>query len=260
MSKVLVIIPMHGKEEYTNKCVELCYQYAGMDIDILVVDDGSPKEFHSSAVNVIRIDKNQGYTNAVNEGIIWSGYVYDYVCLLNNDSEPDQYFIKTMVEVAESDPSIGIVSPARIENRSGIMTAELDQIDILRGFHNTLLAKDLKDEVIDCKAVAGACYLIPTRVIREVGLLDKTMPMFCTDTDYGFRVLLAGYRIVVATKARIFHHRSVTVKSMNLDADKDMQMFLKKYSGYNMAKIFSEMPLDSAQGTYGQMKFEIVNK
>lgn len=258
--KVLIIIPMYGQASYTHKCIRHCYENAGMEIDILVVDDGSPEPFKHNIANVIRIEKNQGYTNAVNEGIIWANGCYDYICLLNNDTEPGENFIKNMVEVAESDKSIGIVSPARIENRSGILIAELDQIDILRGYHNTILMKDLKDEVIDCKAVAGACYLIPSRVLTEVGLLDKTMPMFCTDTDYGFRVILAGYRIVVATKARIFHHHSVTVKACGIDADKDMKKFLEKYSGFNMNKIFSQMPLDMAQGTYGQLNFNVVKK
>lgn len=260
MKTCCVIIPMHGKEEYTRRCIDLCKERAGIEIDIVVIDDASPTPFIHGDTFVIRNCERRGYTESVNTGIIWSIRDYQYVLLLNNDTEPEQDFIKKMVEVADSDKSIGIVSPARIENRSGIMFAELDQIDILRGFHNTVLLKDLKDELIYCNAVAAACYLIPTSIITEIGLLDKTMSMFCTDTDYCFRVIMAGYKIVVATAAKIFHHRSVTVKSLNLDADPDMQKFLEKMAGYNMAKILKDVPLDMERGTYGRLTFEIMQK
>lgn len=256
-TKCCVIIPMYGKAEYTRKCVEMTRLNAGIPVDIVVVDDGSPEPYVDSSIQVIRLDKNSGYTNAVNQGIIWCNNRYEYVCLLNNDTEPKKDFLKIMVELADSDETIGIVSPARIENRSGIFFVELEQLDILRGFHRTILLKDLKEELIDCKAVAGNCYLIPTRVIAEIGLLDKSMTTFCTDTDYGFRVILAGYRIVITTKSLIRHHRSITIKEHNLDADSDMKKFLEKYSGYSLAKLLSSMPLDSEQKTYGKLVFEI---
>ena len=61
---IVVVIPMFGKEEYTNKCVEaVTANYGtGDPIEILVVDDGSPTPYVNEKVNVIRLEENSGFT------------------------------------------------------------------------------------------------------------------------------------------------------------------------------------------------------
>ncbi len=76
MPRVVIVIPMYGKEEYTNKCVNMVMENYGTDepIEILVVDDGSEKPYEHKGINVIRLDKNSGFTAASNEGILWAQY------------------------------------------------------------------------------------------------------------------------------------------------------------------------------------------
>ena len=95
MKKILVIIPMYGEEEYTRKCIDFCIKHAGIVHDLLVVDDGSPIPFSDERIPTLRIDKNGGYTPAVNQGILYAQErMYEYVLLLNNDTEAEPNFLK----------------------------------------------------------------------------------------------------------------------------------------------------------------------
>jgi hypothetical protein len=55
---------------------------------------------------------------------------------------------------------------------------------------------------------SGACMLTPRAVFDTVGGFDAgTFFMYCDDVDYSWRVRLAGFRVVFAPAARVFHDK-----------------------------------------------------
>ena len=56
-----------------------------------------------------------------------------------------------------------------------------------------------------------ACALLPSHVVKEVGTFDAdTFFLYCDDVDYSWRIRLAGYKIMYAPSARIFHDKRAT--------------------------------------------------
>jgi Glycosyltransferase like family 2 len=56
-----------------------------------------------------------------------------------------------------------------------------------------------------------ACALLPRTVVKEVGEFDAdTFFLYCDDVDYSWRIRLAGYKIIYAPSARIFHDKRTT--------------------------------------------------
>ena len=263
MNDICVIIPMFGKEEYTDKCIDETVKHAGIQIDIVVVDDGSQKFYRNSKYNVsvIRLTENTGFTNAINAGILHAQKLgYDYVHLLNNDTEPRKDFIKVLFEDMDKDPNLAIASSARLYPKGDSFLVELYGIDLLRGYQCVIDIENVKGAIVECNWVPVCSALIRMDVIREIGLLDKHMRTHSSDLDYCLRIKMAGYRIVVDPSSLVFHHHEVTTKANGITPEHDQRVLHVKLAGMGYAQFMNKIPLDSDAKTYGEIKFAVVQR
>lgn len=259
MNRICVVIPMFGKEEYTRKCVDLVTENygTGEPIEILVVDDGSPHEFKDHKINVIRLEENSGFTKAANEGILWAQYRNaDYVLLLNNDTEPRPNFLKSLVEIMENDPSVGIAGSIR-EYANG--TIELCGADLIRG-HQYLGSKDMDKKPIEVNWLPLCSALIRMDMIREIGILDKRFRNHCSDSWYCINAKMHGWKIILDPNSVVLHHLSVTTTSNNINVEHDQRLLLEKLACMDQAKLMKEIPLDIEAKTYGKLSFTVDKK
>ncbi|MCC7357374.1 glycosyltransferase [Candidatus Uhrbacteria bacterium] len=97
---------------------------------------------------------------------------------------------------------------------------------------------------LDIKEIAygsGAAVLIPTKVLKEVGLLDETLWLYHEDLDLGWRILLAGYRNIMAPKS-VVRHRYEFSRSMAkwfwMERNRDAVML----KNYRLGTIFLLVP------------------
>jgi len=270
MSRICVIIPMYGKAEYTRNCIEFTLRNAGIEFNgidnhILVVDDGSPEpfEFKDERVLVLRLPENTGFTNAVNEGILWAGERYDYVHLLNNDTEPEPDFIKILLDLMEANPVIGIAGSARILDTETQHKIELYGADLIRGYQ---LCTDgnINEEVIYTYWIPLCSALIRFEMIRYIGLLDRRMKIWCSDNDYCIRANFNGYNVALAVKSKVKHKHAVTTDSIQRQRkhtpEDDQRILIEKMAGMQYAELMTKMPLDADQKTYGKIEFTVYQR
>ena len=59
-------------------------------------------------------------------------------------------------------------------------------------------------------AVTGACLMTPKTVFEELGGFNQVFSLTCNDIDYCLKVHKAGYRIVFAAHAELFHYEGKT--------------------------------------------------
>ncbi len=262
MPNVAVIIPMYGKAEYTDKCVEMTsLNYGtGEPIEILVVDDGSPEPYVNHKVNVLRLDENSGFTNAVNQGILWCQDRFDYILLLNNDTEPEPEFLKVLVDVLEANPKIGIAASVRRHKDREPQCIELCGSDLIRGFQYFTDEKSLPDMPIPCNWVPLCSGLLRMSMIREIGLLDKRYRNHCSDSSYCLYAKTRGWDVVIDPRSIVLHHLSVTTTANNVLVDEDQKKFLEVLAGLEYQKLMAAMPLDGEAGTWGRLTFEVYKK
>lgn len=97
--KVSIIVPIYNVEQYLNECIDSIINQTIKEIEVILVDDGSPDrcgeiidEYAKKDGRVIAIhQKNSGYSSAVNKGIdLASG---EYIGIIESDDfvEPDMY-------------------------------------------------------------------------------------------------------------------------------------------------------------------------
>lgn len=257
-----IVIPMYGKEEYTNKCVEyVTANYGtGEPIEILVVDDGSEVPYVNPKVNVLRLDKNSGFTNAVNQGILWFGDRMDYILLLNNDTEPCLGFLQELALVMESDQSIGIACSVRIHPTREGDKAELCGSDLIRGYQYFTSEDKLPTQPIDCNWIPLCSGLLRMSMIREIGLLDKRYRNHCSDSSYCIEAKIRGWKVILVPTSKVIHHLSVTTTANKVKVEDDQRIFLERLAGLDYAKLMKEMPLDGEAKTFGQLSFTVYTK
>lgn len=60
---------------------------------------------------------------------------------------------------------------------------------------------------IEVDSVVGACMMLRTGIMREVGLLDETFFMYGEDLDWAFRIKQYGWRIVYYADVTVHHYK-----------------------------------------------------
>lgn len=263
MSKVCVVIPMYNHAEMTKRCVEMTLENAGMSVEIVVVDDGStePFVFNHNRVFVHRLLVNGGFTHATNQGILWCGDKYDYIHLLNNDTEPKPNFIKFLYDVMENDSLIGITSSARILNTTEDNKLELMGADLIRGYQH-MGHEDMElPDIIHTHWVPLCSAMLRHKMVREIGLLDKHMRTWSSDNDYCFRANFADWNTTLVPKSRVYHiHQVTTGMATKEGISKDQQALLQKLAGLKYAELMKTIPLDCESTLYGKITFETYTK
>ncbi|VYT31187.1 putative glycosyltransferase EpsJ [uncultured Blautia sp.] len=108
MAKVSVIVPVYKVERYLERCVYSLIKQTYTDIEIILVDDGSPDQSgkiceelakQDSRIHVIH-QKNKGLSAARNAGLsVSSG---KYISFVDSDDVVSIYFLEVLVNLMES--------------------------------------------------------------------------------------------------------------------------------------------------------------
>ena len=258
LNDVLVVIPVYGQKNYTRKCIDSCIKMSGILHDTLVVDDGSPNPYVQYGMNILRLQENSGFTNAINQGILYAQTRgYKYVMLLNNDTEAKQNFLKILYDHMESNPNIGIASSARLKSDDSF---ELFGVDLIRGYQMITKKEHITNENLDVNWVPFCSVLLRMDMIREIGLLNKKMRTHSSDLEYCIRAKINGWKVALVMGSRVFHHHEVTTRANKIVPEKDQKVLLEILSGLYYAMFMNDIPLDAEHKTYGQLKFEVVQK
>ncbi|MFQ5918533.1 MAG: glycosyltransferase family 2 protein [Thermoplasmata archaeon] len=217
----IIIINWNGLQD-TTECLESVRQITYENYDVTLVDNGSEgrdahilKEGFGDWVHVIENERNDGFAEGNNIGMrrALKDSDPDYVLLLNNDTIVDPAFLTELVDVAESDPEIGIVgpkiyyydSPTRIHFAGGIYFRRTGQ--------SSHIGQDEKDqgqfdETKETGYITACALLIKRRVIEDVGLLDRGYFIYYEELDWAVRAREKGHRIVFVPRARVWHRVS----------------------------------------------------
>lgn len=109
MELISVIVPVYKVEKYLNKCIESIVNQSYMNIEIIIVDDGSPDNCpkicdewakKDSRIKVIH-QKNGGLSSARNTGInIAKG---QYLSFIDSDDYVDKKFIESLYKAIKQE-------------------------------------------------------------------------------------------------------------------------------------------------------------
>ena len=191
------------------------------EVEVLVVDNGSQDPgvaqlgSRIAGVEVIRMERNVGYTRAVNLAARQARG--EAIVLLNDDCVCDPGYVESIVKPL--DPSAGVTMAAGVM-REARDTTRIDtagmQVD------RTLLVFDyLNGEPVDCLGrgvpdpigPSGAAAAFDREAFLSAGGFDENLFAYWEDVDLVLRMRLDGARCALARDATGVHHHSATLGS-----------------------------------------------
>ncbi len=196
----VVVLTWNGRR-WIERCLRSVAATAYPALTVRVVDNGSRDgtgDLVAAFPSVLldRRPRNLGFASGNNVGIraaLAAGA--DYVALLNQDTWVEPGWLAPLVQAAEADPSVGVLSPVQL-------TYESDNYDpgFARVFDGTP-----GDAVREVTSVPGAALLVRRTVFETVGLLDPIYFAYFEEADFCRRARARGFRTVVVPAGRVHH-------------------------------------------------------
>jgi len=213
---VSIIIPTYNHIDLLDGCLPDIFNqdYPKNKLDVIVVDDASTEDVtgflkkNYPNVRTLRLKKNSGYTVANNEGYkITKG---KYVVLINNDVFMPRNWLKPLVDVAENDEKVAIVSsmifPSPRKRPKLIADEKLgEKMNITATIAGR--SDPNKDTTTTLFGCATSC-LIRKRVLDRP--YDPDYIAMHEDVYTSWVALLKGYKIHFEKKSKIWHMGQVT--------------------------------------------------
>ncbi|WP_411343957.1 glycosyltransferase [Paenibacillus sp. WLX1005] len=243
--KTSIVILTYNQLNYTKVCIDSIRKFTTPgSYELIVVDnlstDGT-RDWLAEQTDIMTIfnSQNEGFPKGCNQGIaIATG---DNVLLLNNDVIVAPEWLDNLLTCLYSDESIGAVGP--VTNNSAnhqMIPVPYDSIEDMLQFAISMNVSN-PDKWEERIKLVGLCMLIKREVIDQIGVLDEIFtPGNFEDSDYSFRILQAGYKMMVCRDTFIHHFGSVSFKArpgnsytdvMNINQEKFRQKW-GFHSGY----------------------------
>jgi GT2 family glycosyltransferase len=215
MAKVTVIIPNYNGLSFMEPCIESLKKQTYKDFDILVVDNGSSDKsqewLRDRKIPALFLDKNMGFSGAVNAGI--RAAQTPYVLLLNNDTEAEPGFVGELVKSISRSGRIFSVSSKMIQlYHKDLIDSAGDMYSVMgwayqRGVGQK--SKGYKREREVFSACAGAA-IYQRAAFETVGYFDEKHFAYLEDIDICYRAKIFGYHNLYCPTAVVYHVGSGT--------------------------------------------------
>jgi hypothetical protein len=222
--KVIVLILSYNGIDLLTEAIDSYSKNNYENFRIIVIDNGSTdgtKEWvrkNFPEVTVLRTEINLGYSGGFNLGLRYAFYDCnaDHVLITNNDVKADQNVIKSLVETAEKDETIGFVTGKVLfyDHPEIIQTVGYyeDKIKWIGG-HLGGKEKDIGqfDEIAERPYSDDIFMLVKRSLYKEVGGYDTEFQFQGEQMDWQIRAKKAGYKIFYTPYAKIWHKDSYTI-------------------------------------------------
>nr|MDO8083022.1 glycosyltransferase family 2 protein [Candidatus Freyarchaeota archaeon] len=219
--RVSIIIVHFNGVEVLDRCLKFLSKIDYDNYEVILVDNASTDnsvEFvrdNYPWVRIVENERNLAFAEGNNRGLRYA--TGEYIVLLNNDTEVTPNWLRELVRLAESDPSIGICGSKILdmENRNIIQVVGA-LCDIYGATINQGIGEEDNnqyDTVSDTFFVCGASLLIKREVVEKIGLFDPKFFFLAEDVDLCWRAHLAGYRVVVNPFSVLYHKGGYSLPS-----------------------------------------------
>lgn len=217
-----IIILTWNRWETTRACLHSLQALDYDNFHIVVVDNASQDEtvarlrVEFPGVTLLCNTRNLGFAAGVNVGIrhaLAAGA--EYVLLLNNDTLVPPDLLATMLRAAAELPDAGMLTPMLRYMDQPAAPADTLWFSGARRHPLTLESREFgplgprAQQVPQARSrvdyIFGTAMLLPSTVLREVGLFDERFFLYYEDMDLCLRVQRAGYHLYVLPEVSVQH-------------------------------------------------------
>ncbi len=234
MSRLAVVILNYNRADLLADCLaSIAAAPTRCEVSVWVVDnastDGSAQMVRErfAWVHLIESPVNGGFAAGNNLAIRQILALADpptYILLLNNDTVVPPGALDGLVDYLDQHPTVGAVGPKLLLPDGSLdlacrrsfptpavafyrlfgLSRLFPRSRRFAAYNLTYLDPEVETEV---DSVVGACMMVRTAVVREVGLLDEAFFMYGEDLDWAYRIKQYGWKIVYYPAVTVYHYK-----------------------------------------------------
>lgn len=218
-----IIVPARNNPVFTAICLSTflhSVRQLNWPCEFILIDDESPagenildvfRKHRADAaghdVKIIRSRKRQHYTGVFSIGLHHA--TRDPVFFISNDMLVTPTFLEALRQVSIQSPLIGIVrgtsnhTDSHPEHQVPLNPPPKDYLAV-DAFSRSIF-RQFGSRCVEDQLLSGDAILIQRPLIQRIGVLDLRFFGYFGDIDFGLRARLAGFRLVCAKGAWLFH-------------------------------------------------------
>jgi GT2 family glycosyltransferase len=225
-SKVLVSIINWNNTQATNSCLESIARIPeSKQPDIIVIDNHSTRDNLAidpsvrtslRSLKIVKNDENKGFGGGHNQNIRYAHeHGYDYIFLLNNDSEViGTSLFDTLAEaLANNTKALGANPTILSSAKPDIIWYGGGKLSLKSAYASHLRAgeryQDTAGQPQKVSLLTGGCLAIS---LKQAGLDTLLMPeeyfLYWEDTEWSARAVKAGFELLYVPQAKLLHYVS----------------------------------------------------
>jgi GT2 family glycosyltransferase len=207
--KLSIVIPTFNTASMTLGCCRAVLASMPASTEVIVVDDGST-DGTAELMDVIRLDRNQGFAKAANRGV--SEATGDIILLLNSDAIVQPGALQAFLDAFANDPKLGVagaqlLNEDRTPQWSGGRTPTLAWvIGAVSGLGKH--GKSLRTAKRKIDWVSGAAMAFRREAWEP---LNESYRFYCQDIDFCLRAAWKGWTVRIVDEARVMHGLGKTI-------------------------------------------------
>jgi GT2 family glycosyltransferase len=226
-----IIVPARNSSDFTATCLgSLLHSLARLHLDcefILIDDASDPEEklldvfidhrgrAKGHQTKIVRAKKHQHYTGVFSAGLQLA--TRDIIFFISNDMFVTPSFVQALLLVSSLSREFGIVRGTSNHADShpehtivpNIMPKSYKEIDdFSRAAFSANACGWEEDQVL-----SGDAILVKRALVERIGVMDLRFFGYFGDIDYGMRAHLAGFKLVCAKGAWLYHEGGGHVKA-----------------------------------------------
>lgn len=216
---ISIVIPNYNGNAYLQPCIHSIMRQNYDDLEIIIIDNASTDSDYEwvreyEHIKFVRLDKNYGFSRAINEGVKLAQY--EFVVLLNNDTELKANFLVELERAIRKDEKIFSVCSKMIRyDNPNLIDDAGDEYTILgwaykRGDGKSINQYNRYENVFS--SCAGAA-IYRKSLLQQLGGFDESFFAYMEDVDLSYRANLQGYKNMYCPKAQVYHIGSATTGS-----------------------------------------------
>lgn len=234
--KVSIIIPVYNQYSFTMKCLRSIKENTKLEnYEIILTDDCSTDETRNiencvENVTVFHNSQNKGFLKNCNYAV--ERAKGEYIYLLNNDTQLLPLAIDKLVEILDSDETIGAAGSKLIypDGKLQVAGSNISKNACIISIGHLENPLDEKyNEIKEVDYCCGASLMIRKELWQMLGGFDEYFaPAYFEETDLCMRIKKQGYKVIYQPLSEVVHYTSQTYSEKGLELLKINQKKFKK--------------------------------
>lgn len=224
---VFIIVLNYNNPKDTIDCIKSVQSVAlksRYKYHIVLIDNGSTDnsiemfEKYLDDILLLKSGENLGYAAGNNIGIKEAiAKKSDYIIILNNDTIANDFSFDPCLDAMQRNSDIGISGPVILNYESEIIQsagANVDYFKLRTPLLNAGIVYSKSNKIEYCDYVGGACLVIKTNDVSEVGFMPEDYFLFWEEVEWCKKITLHGKKCACIHEACIEHKGSATINSI----------------------------------------------